>query len=125
MTATRLESTLCKKHAEKGQITWGEGFQRIPGGPPGLGLKGVSQHRLQQRVKINGGKIRPWKKTEQSGAARTPVRAEEKEGEWEVRLKAAPASDQAGLSLSSYFLFPIDLLGEEDGVAVSVCVCSH
>ena len=38
--------------------------------------------------------------------------------------KAAPAPDQDGLSLSSYFLFPIDLLGEEDGVAVSVCVLS-
>ena len=81
MTATRLEITLCKKHTEKGQIAWGEGFQRIPGGPPGLGRKGVSQHRLQQRVKINGGKIRPWKKTEQPGAARTRVAPEEKEGE--------------------------------------------
>ena len=39
-----------------------------------------------------------------------------------MTLKAAPAPDQAGLSLSSYFPFPIYLLPKEDGVGVSVCV---
>ena len=77
-------------------------------------------------MKINGRKIQPLEEDKAIWSCQNSGqwRQGEEECKQEVTLNAAPAPDRAGLPLSSCFPFPIYLLGEEDGVGVSVCVSS-
>ena len=83
----RLEITHCKKHTEKGQITWGEGFQKIPGGSSlGQVLKKEFPNTGKNSMwKLMAERYDPWKKTKQSSVARTEVSGDEQRRRSESR----------------------------------------